>query len=264
MSRLTLGNVLKVTLTLLFFPFIALLVLMIGIRRKNKKVILEGAIYVALFLLAVSVPSTPSAFVGFGVMGVSALRSYMLRDLWLHRKVRGPQPPNATVQPNAPAQPAYRPSQAATSTASSEEELSPALAWVAAHAKQNKHRLPAEAYVTILETCQTLDSVIDAETRQPSADARFEYELAAIVRQYLPAVLRGYLAIPPGMVDNRQPNGKTPNEELAEQLQLLSGQADALHSSRHSHTSAELTSTGNFLRERFGHHQQSAFDFGIE
>jgi predicted phage gp36 major capsid-like protein len=65
-------------------------------------------------------------------------------------------------------------------------------------------------------------------------------------------------------VNNRQPNGKTPNDELAEQLQLLSRQADALHSSRHSQTSAELTSTGNFLRERFGHHHQGAFDFGIE
>lgn len=262
MSRLTLGNVIKVSIVVLFFPFIVLLLPMIGIRRKNLKVILEGAIYVAVFIAAFSIPSdsafsTASAFVGLGAMAVSALRSYMLRDLWLHRKGRA-RPHDVVVQPNAPAQPVAAP------LAPAADDLSTALAWVASLAKHNKNQLPPEAYVTVLETCQTLDAVIDAERRQPSTDARFEYELAAVVREYLPAVLRSYLAIPASMVGNRQPNGRTPNEELAEQLQLLSGQAEALHSSRHSHTSAELTSTGNFLRERFGHHQRDGFDFGIE
>ncbi|WP_104055675.1 MULTISPECIES: hypothetical protein [unclassified Arthrobacter] len=271
MSRLTLGNVIKVTLVVLFFYFIVLLVLMIGIRRKNPKVILEGAIYVALFIAAFSIPrdsalSTAAAFIGLGAMAVSAVRSYMLRDLWLHRRDRGRRQHDVTLQqgaPNSP-MPAYQPTPAMAPVVPATDDLSSALAWVASLARQSKNQLPADAYVTVLETCQTLDAVIDAETRQPSGDARFEYELAALVREYLPAVLRGYLAIPPSMVGNRQPNGRTPNEELVEQLQLLSGQAEALHSSRHSHTSAELTSTGNFLRERFGHHQRGGFDFGIE
>ena len=76
-------------------------------------------------------------------------------------------------------------------------------------------------------------------------------------------VLKGYLAIPADMVDARQPNGRTPNEELAEQLNLLQSQADALHAARHGASSARLTSSGNFLRERFGHHQKQ-FDFGVE
>ena len=165
---------------------------------------------------------------------------------------------------HAPTLPPSQPSPAATSLAGPSDDLSTALTWVSSQAKQNKHRLPADTYVTILETCQMLDSVIDAESRQPSADARFEYELEAVVREYLPAVLQGYLAIPPSMVENRQPNGRTPNEELVEQLQLLLGQAETLHSTRHSQTSADLTTTGNFLRERFGHHQQGGFDFGIK
>ena len=107
---------------------------------------------------------------------------------------------------------------AATSFARPADDLSTSLTWVSSLAKQNKHRLPADTYVTILETCQMLDSVIDTESRQPSADAGFEYELEAVVSEYLPAVLQGYLAIPPSMVENRQPNGKTPNEELVEQL----------------------------------------------
>ncbi|MCS6711686.1 hypothetical protein JSY14_06495 [Brachybacterium sp. EF45031] len=144
------------------------------------------------------------------------------------------------------------------------DDLSGALSWIGAYAKQNKHRLPAEAYVSILESCQVLDAVTEAERREPSGDARLQYELGALVREYFPAVLRGYLAIPAGMVEVRQSNGRTANEELVEQLHLLSGQAEALHSSRHSHMSSQLATTGNFLREKFGRRQQGAFDFGVE
>ncbi|MFL4476765.1 hypothetical protein ACIPUB_00635 [Paeniglutamicibacter sp. ORCA_105] len=262
-SRLTAGNVFKVALAVLFFPLIAFLVLVIGMGAKNKKVLLEGGIYAAIFIVAVSLPGDIAAVPGIAAMGVSAVRSYMLRDLWLPKRVRKPRLGN-TVQEHAPMRPPVPPSQAAASLPGSSDELSTALTWVSSQAKQNQHRLPADTYVTILETCQMLDSVIDAETRQPSGDARFEYELEAMVREYLPNVLQGFLAVPPSMVDNRQPNGRTPNEELVEQLRLLLGQAETLHSTRHNQTSADLTSTGNFLRERFGHHQPGGFDFGIK
>lgn len=266
MSRLTPQNVIKVAAVCLLFPFLAFLLLIVGIRAKDRKVTLEGAVYAAVFFLMLAVPqdnalSTVVAFLGLGSMSASVVRSYMLRDLWLPSRGRQPQHV-ASVAPQRPPHLATQPSRAA-SFAQSSDDLSSALAWVTSHAKQNKHRLSAESYVTILETCQALDAVIDAERRQPSADARFEYELEAMVREYLPTVLRGYLAIPPSMVDSRQPNGRTPNEELVEQLDLLSGQAEALHASRHSHTSAKLSSTGNFLRERFGYHQRDGFDFGI-
>lgn len=264
MSRLTLGNIFKVVLVFMLFPFIAFLVLIIGIGAKNKKVLLEGGLYAALFLGAVATSGFGvTAFLGFGVMIVSAVRSYMLRDLWIPRRVRkssgGPTEPMNAAAPST----SY-PSPAAAASARSLDNLSAALAWVSAQAKQNKHRLPGDTYVTILETCQMLDSVLDTENRQPCGDARFEYELEAVVGEYLPAVLQGYLAIPPSMVERRQPNGRTPNEELDEQLRLLLGQSETLHSTRHHQTSADLTSTGNFLRERFGHHQNGGFDFGIK
>lgn len=263
MSRITAGNVFKVALAVAFSLFVAFYVLVIGMGAKNKKVILEGGLYAAVFIAAVSLSGAGGALAGLAAMGLSAVRSYMLRDLWLPRRVRRPQH-GATLQAHAPTQAPSQQSPAATSLTRSPDELSTALTWVSSQAKQNKHRLPGDTYVTILETCQMLDSVVDAESRQPSGDARFEYELEAMVREYLPTVLRGFLAIPPSMVDNRQPNGRTPNEELVEQLRLLLGQAETLHSTRHSQTSADLTSTGNFLRERFGHHQQGGFDFGIK
>jgi hypothetical protein len=271
MSRLTAGNLVRVALAFVFWLFAAFYVLVIGVGARNRKVILEGLLYAAAFIAAVSLSGASGVFAGFAVMGLSAVRSYMLRDLWLPGRVPKSRRGD-TVQAQSPTiplshpypYPAPAPPPAATSLAGPPEDLSTALAWVGSQARQHKHRLPGDTYVTILETCQMLDSVIDAERRQPSADARFEYELDAVVREYLPAVLRGFLAIPPSMVDNRQPNGRTPNEELVEQLRLLLGQAEALHSTRHSQSSADLTTTGNFLRERFGHHQPGGFDFGIK
>lgn len=282
MSRFTVPNVIKMVLALIFSIFVAFYVLLIGVTAKNKKLILEGAAYAVLFAIALS-GSGPLAVLGLGVMAVAAVRTYMLRDLWL--PVRGSQvryvepaqpfmappvmaPPVMPPPVMAPQQayvPPVRPQQAShVSPLRATDNLTASLAWVSSTAKENKFRFPADTYVTILETCQTLDAVIEAETRQRSGDASFEYELGSLVRVYLPGVLKSYLAIPAGMVNAKQPNGRTPSEELAEQLELLSGQADALHASRYGETSAELSSMGNFLRERFGHRQKDGFDFGIE
>ena len=287
MSRFTLPNIVKMVLALVFSIFVAFYVLLIGVTAKNKKLIVEGAVYAGLFAVAMT-GSGPLAVLGLGVMAVAAVRTYMLRDLWL--PVRSPEvryvesaqpfmPPQVMAPPvMPPQQPPYvqpaRPQQAYVppvppqpshvSPVRATDNLTASLAWVSSTAKENKFRFPADTYVTILETCQTLDAVIEAETRQRSGDASFEYELGALVRKYLPDVLKSYLAIPAAMVNSKQPNGRTPNEELAEQLELLSGQADALHASRYGQTSAELSSMGNFLRDRYGHRQKDGFDFGIE
>lgn len=262
MSRLTLENIFKVAVAVFFFPFLPLLVLMIGIRRKNVKVILEGALYVAC-ILAVTAGATSflfGTFVVLGIIAISGMRSYQLRDLWLHPRARGWRPFGMTPPPEA--------GQAGTTDtegapAAATRELSQALSWSASLAKRNRNRLPEQAYASVLETCRTLDSVIAAEARQPSGDPEFEYELSATVQDYLPSVLRSYLAIPSTMVNSTQATGRTPNQELTEQLQLLSGQAEMLHARRHRRSSADLTTTGNFLRERFSH-GQGGYDFGIK
>lgn len=272
MTRITLLNFVKVAAALFFFPFAAFLLLVVGVGAKNKRVVLEGGAYGAAFLLAVFGPlGGVGAFVGLGSWVLSIVRALWLRDLWLHARPRvtGFQAASPLVAASGPtpqfvAAPAWQPAPAASTPLTGPlGDLPTALAWVSSTAKQNKHRLPAGAYVTVLELCQTLDAVIDAEVRQPSRNAAFEYELEAIVRQYLPMVLQGYLGVPANMLELRQPNGRTPNQELQEQLQLLSRQAEALHASRYGQVSAELSSTGNFLRERFGHQQRGGFDFGI-
>ncbi|WP_454084199.1 hypothetical protein [Georgenia sp. Marseille-Q6866] len=261
MSRLTLGNVLKVGAVVVFLPLIAYLVLLIGGVKKKAGVILEGLLYAAGFTAGIFVLD----IIGLGgvlalaSMGVSAMRSWHLRDLWLPARRRWWH--RFTGAPSQELVEASPPPEAAVEGA---DGRAAALGWVGALAKQSRMRLPSNAYVAFERTHRLLGAVVDAERREPSRDARFEYELDAMVREYLPGVLRSYLAIPPDMVETRQPNGRTPNEELTEQLQLLAGQAEALHASRHSRIAAQLTTTGNFLREKYGNLHREAFDFGVK
>lgn len=266
MSRLTLGNVLKVGAVVVFLPLLAYLVLVIGGVRKKLSVILEGLLYAAAFSTAVFVLDFwgPPILLALTAMGLSGVRSWHLRDLWLPRRRRWwkrteEAEPYVTLQKagGAAGEPTTRPVEGS-------EHLPSAVAWVRMHANRNRQRLPGDTHVMLLQTCQVLDAVIAAEEREPTADPRFEYELDAMARKYLPTVLKNYLAIAPGRVEERQPGGRTPNEELAEQLRLLSGQAEALYASRHRRLTAELSTTGNFLRDKFGQHESSALDLDVK
>lgn len=258
MSRLTLGNVVRVAAVLALWPLLAYLVLVIGAVRKNLRTALEGLLYAAAFSVAVFLPDFwgPPALLALTAMGASGVRSWHLRDLWLPARRRwwrrDPAETVVVVEP-ARAQP--------TPAVEGSEHLPSAVAWVRTEADRNRHRLPGDTHRIVLQTCQALDAVITAEEREPTADPRFEYELEALARRYLPGVLRSYLAIPPGRVHERQPNGRTPDEELTEQLRILSGQAEALSASRHRRLTAELSTTGNFLREKYGHSRPDAVDF---
>jgi hypothetical protein len=257
MSRLTLGNVLKVTAVVTFWPLLAYLVLVIGAVRKKLVTALEGLLYAGAFSTAVFVldPWGPPALLALTAMGASAVRSWHLRDLWLPARRRWWKRDRAEA--STVVEPAHGQH---TVAVEGSEHLPSAVAWVRMHADQNRHRLPGDTHRTVLQTCQVLDAVIAAEQSEPTADPRFEYELDAMARRYLPAVLRTYLAIAPGRVQERQPNGRTPEEELTEQLRILSGQADALYASRHRRLTAEMSTTGNFLREKYAHRQPDAFD----
>lgn len=262
MSRLTLGNVVKVTAVLAFLPLLAYLVLVIGAVRKHLRTSLEGLVYAGAFSAAVFVLDAPwglRTLLALTAMGASGVRSWHLRDLWLparprwwKRDVVG----TATVVATA----------RSPHTAPVEEaaDLPSAVAWVRTHADRNRRRLPGDAHRTVGRICDVLDAVVASEQREPTRDARFEYELDAMVRQYLPSVLTGYLAIPPGRVHERQPDGRTPTEELAEQLRILAAQADDLDASRQRRLTADLSTSGNFLRDKYGHRQPDAFDFRVQ
>lgn len=262
MSRLTLGNAVKVWLVVVFFPLLAFLVLLIGGVKKRLAVVLEGLVYAAGFVVSLAMLDVIGlgGLLALAAMGVSGVRSWHLRDLWLPTKRRRwwhrfTQGESRELVADSP------PPEAALGGA---EGRAAALGWIGSLGEQNRLRLPANAYGDFQETFQKLGAVLEAEQREPFRDARFEYELDAMVREYLPAVLGNYLAIPEAMADDRQPNGRTPKEEVAEQLQLLAGQAEALQVSRHSRVPDQLTTTGNFLREKYGQRAVADVDFRVQ
>ncbi|MBB2923157.1 hypothetical protein [Cellulomonas cellasea] len=257
MTRLTLGNVAKVTAVVVFLPLHAYLVLVIGAVRKDLRTSLEGLLYAGTFSTAVFVldPWGPPALLALTAMGASGVRSWHLRDLWLPARrawwKRGPAAASTVIE-------AVR--RHRTIAVAGSEHLPSAVAWTRTHADRNRHRLPGDTHRTVLHICQVLDAVIAAEQREPTRDPRFEYELDAVAREYLPTVLRNYLAIPPSRLQERQPDGRTPDEELTEQLRILAGQAEALDAGRHRRLTAELSTTGNFLRDKYGHRQLDVSD----
>lgn len=262
MTRLTLGNAVKVAAVVVFLPLLAYLVLVIGAVRKDVRTALEGILYAGAFSTAVFVLDGfwgPPALLALTAMGFSGVRAWHLRDLWLPARRRWWK--DAAAQATA----VVERSRAHRATAGEgPAQLPAALTGVRMLAERNRRRLPGDTYRTVQQTCQVLGTVVAAEQREPSGDARFEYELDATVRQYLPAVLTNYLAIAPSRVHERQADGRTPEEELTEQLRILAGQADELYASRHRRLTAELSTTGNFLRDKYGHRQPDAFDFRVQ
>ncbi|UZN03886.1 hypothetical protein [Cellulomonas sp. S1-8] len=257
MSRLTFGNVVKVAAVLVFLPLIAYLVLVIGAVRKDLRTALEGLLYAVTFSMAVFVLDVwgPPALLALTAMVASGVRSWHLRDLWLPARRRWWKRALAeasTVVDRARTR--------HTIVVAGSEHLPSSVAWVRLHADRNRRRLPGDTHRTVLQICQVLDDVIAAEQHERTADPRFEYELDAMAREYLPAVLRNYLAISPSRVHERQPDGRTPVEELTQQLWILSGQADALDASHHRRLTAELSTTGIFLRDKYGHRQPEGSD----
>lgn len=250
MTRLTLGNVVKVTAVLVFLPLLAYLVLVIGAVRKDARTALEGLLYAGAFSVAVFVLDVwgPPALLAVAAMGVSGARSWHLRDLWLPARRRWWKRVPAAVSTVVEAARARR-----TGAVTGSELLPAAVARVRVHADRNRRRLPGDTHRTVLHICQVLDAVIADEQREPTGDPHLEYELDAVARDYLPAVLTSYLAIPPSRRQERQPGGRTPDEELTEQLRILARQADALDAVRHRRLTAELSTTGNFLRDKYGH-----------
>lgn len=99
-----------------------------------------------------------------GLNAVSAMRSFMLCDLWVHARNR-----ELPWLPHEPASGSgwgtgHRPIRAGAA-------LRFGVVFLAG--KKNGNRHPTKAHPSVLETCQTLDTVGDAETRDPLGDPQF-------------------------------------------------------------------------------------------
>jgi hypothetical protein len=111
-------------------------------------------------------------------------------------------------------------------------------------------RLPVESVVAALRVSDTLGEVINTSETRP-LDIHAVVAIKAILTDYLPTTLRGYLSLDPTITDTRRPSGTTPRASLEEQLDALGLAAtDVLIASR-AHDADALLTQGNFLRTKY-------------
>ena len=145
MSRLTVGNVVKGGFAVLFWPFLAFLVLLIGAVKKNLKVALEGLIYAAGFSVGIFVLDIIGigGLLALASMGASGVRAWHLRDVWLPARRRWWHR-FAPASSRKPAQVSTAPPPEAA--LEGPEGRAAALGWFSSLTEQSRRQLPADAY----------------------------------------------------------------------------------------------------------------------
>jgi hypothetical protein len=123
-------------------------------------------------------------------------------------------------------------------------------------------RLPVGVVPQVRAIEDALVELLDALAARPTTagSAQERYALEATITDYLPTSLEAYLALPPGFAaDHRSPAGRTPGEELLDQLVLLEGAVRDLALAVHSGDAERLATQGRFLQTKFA---RSDLDLG--
>lgn len=115
---------------------------------------------------------------------------------------------------------------------------------------QNSGRLPGESVVTARRVTDVLREVVDTSEVRP-LDIYAVISIKAMVQDYLPTTLRGFLALDPAQLTVARPSGRTPIESLQEQLEGLLEAATSLLRAAQAQDADALLSQGSFLRTKF-------------
>ena len=123
-------------------------------------------------------------------------------------------------------------------------------------------RLPEGVVPQVRAIEDALRELLDhvAATAGSATSAQERYTLAATVQDYLPTSVDAFLALPPDFAaTHRTATGRTPGEELLEQLVLLDAAVRDLALAVYSGDADRLSTQGRFLDSRFA---TSALDLG--
>lgn len=119
-----------------------------------------------------------------------------------------------------------------------------------AEINQNAGHLPVEAVVVARRVLDAVREVIDTNAER-ELDMHAIVALRGILSDYLPTTLRTYLAIDPAIVHTQRPSGRTPAQEVVEQLETLWESATDLQDAVRSRDADALQSQGSFLSTKF-------------
>ncbi|PPK95368.1 hypothetical protein CLV92_106189 [Kineococcus xinjiangensis] len=168
-------------------------------------------------------------------------------------------PPAATAPPAADRAPAALGPSAANAVAAEGATAPPdrgtgalrALEAAVRRAQAAAPDLPPGAVATVLDIAATVRPLL-ARAAEPGADARVVHDLHALAGEYLPTALEDYLRLPPDVAAApTATTGRTPAEELTEQLELLREGAAGLRSDLHAADAERLSTQRRFLETKF-------------
>lgn len=115
-------------------------------------------------------------------------------------------------------------------------------------------RLPVGVVPQVRAIEDVLVELLDVLAARPTTtgSAQERYALEATITDYLPTSLETYLALPPAFAQShRTPEGRTPGEELLEQLVLLEAAVRELALAVYSGDAEHLATQGRFLQTKF-------------
>ncbi len=117
-------------------------------------------------------------------------------------------------------------------------------------ARRNGNRLPVAALPQLGKIEDVLLPLLDHLTRNPpSVDE--EIAVQGMVTDYLPTTLNAYTGLNPQFAQTPRADGRTPGDDLLEQLVTLELAVHELSRAVYSHDAEQLQTQGRFLRAKF-------------
>ncbi len=131
--------------------------------------------------------------------------------------------------------------------------LRAALRQTVARANQAAGRLPVGVVPEVRAIEDVLVELLDhAASPGTFVSAQSQFSLAATIEDYLPTSVNAFLALPPAFAgSHRSAAGRTPGEELLEQLILLEGAVRDLALVVYGDEAEQLSTQGRFLDTKF-------------
>lgn len=158
--------------------------------------------------------------------------------------------------PDPPPDPAPAPAPAPSGPASP-QRLAAELEAIVGRVNRAGGRMPEGAVVAVRETEDLLRPLLGYLQVNPATEAEM-IQVRAIVQDYLPTSVDTFLALPVGFAaSHRNRQGRTPAEELLDQLVLLIDATAECATAVYAGDAQALTNQGRFLRDRF---QRSELD----
>ncbi len=113
-------------------------------------------------------------------------------------------------------------------------------------------KLPQPLMAKVQTICDTIQGILPHYADFPAGSPDL-FVVGRTATDYLPSALQAYLNLPRAYATLRKmPNGKTADEVLGDQLDLLATKMDEVADAVHKKDSDALLANGRFLAEKFG------------